>query len=305
MIPKQFIFISRLLIVLTVFIFFTGCAFNTYFNQSVPSQDITLISSTDYPVSVPVNSSVSAQKISETEAKNIVLAFIGRNDSSLKFSGDRNRTTITDILTFSSDSGEFQVNSATSQIQHVHFSNTANPLVRNVDLEKAEIIAESYARERNPDFWIISDLMGVKKTFGGLNPTYHYYFIWREQLYFPNNHSPNHYTITGDNNIAVAVTESGSILDYSERIVPSDPTLSLNPELTEDQAWIFAKSAFEAEERMPVFGPPDKQGLWIIQDQDNMQHLTWKFEVSGAQGHQSTVFIDAHNGSIVRYLGCM
>ncbi|MDO9326672.1 MAG: hypothetical protein Q7T80_17110 [Methanoregula sp.] len=254
---------------------------------------------------MPVNSSVSALKISEAEAKNIVLAFIGRNDSSLKFSGDRNCTTITDILTFSSDSGEFQVNSATSQLQQVHFYNTANPLVRNVDLEKAEIIAESYAREQNPDFWTISDLKGVKKTLARLNPTYHYYFIWREQLYFPDNHSPNHYTITGDNSIAVAVTESGSILDYYDRIVPSDPMLSLNPELTEDQAWIFAESAFEAEESMPVLGPPDKQGLWIIQDKDNTQHLTWRFEAGGAQGHHGMVFIDAHNGSLVRYSGYM
>ncbi len=256
----------------------------------------------------PVLSTSSAQPIQSLDssdltidqAKKIVLTFLGSNESSLKFNRTLPDSSFGDIYEFTSDGGEFQVNSVSHQIQNVHFNNPASPSIKKVDREKAYLIASSYAREKYPQLWEIADNNGIKSNL--FSSTQGYNIIWRNEIYYPDKTVPVHYNITGLNHVSVIVTISGSILSCEGAFTDIDPALDLEPNITENKAWDIAQEVYR-KNGVNELKKITKNGLWVVTPQKNDQHLVWYFEAYGSANRGGIVWVDAHDGQTFEWVG--
>lgn len=274
-----------------IFLVIAGCLHGN-------SEQLTLQPATNEPTV----QSMKNPNLTQDEAKIMILSQFGSNKTSLIYNRTLTDTNSATLYEFISDSGIFQVNSVTHEIQNIHFADPASPSMVNIDLEKAYAIANSYAREKNPGFWVITDQRGVLNTYKDLNPTYGYDFVWREALYYPNNTIPGYYQITGLNSTNVCITGSGSLSLYRERLIPLNMSLNLQPDLTEDHAWDLAQGIYVMR-GVSDMRPVTKRGLWITIPKDNEQHLVWYFEAYGKANRGGIAWVDAHDGQIFEWVG--
>jgi hypothetical protein len=180
-----------------------------------------------------------------------------------------------------------------------------------IDLEQGRAIAEAVARSNNPD--LFQDSSTHKLTFGsdindrgdgGREFNYH----WAEYLNYPDKFTEPHLVIRGLNDTHIVLSPyTGEILSQWGWSAPLDPTLSLNPTVTNDQALEIAK-VFAATQFFTIPGrtpePKDwtTEGLLVMypyaKSEAKTQHLAWGFEVR----HHSAgglVYVDAYDGSIL------
>jgi hypothetical protein len=192
---------------------------------------------------------------------------------------------------------------------HRQWSETLPPEI--IDLEQGRAIAEAVARSNNPD--LFQDSSTHKLTFGsdindrgdgGREFNYH----WAEYLNYPDKFTEPHLVIRGLNDTHIVLSPyTGEILSQWGWSAPLDPTLSLNPTVTNDQALEIAK-VFAATQFFTIPGrtpePKDwtTEGLLVMypyaKSEAKTQHLAWGFEVR----HHSAgglVYVDAHDGSIL------
>ena len=210
-----------------------------------------------------------------------------------------------DIYEFSSDTGKFYVNSVTGRVQNAQFISPTPPSIKEIDLNQAYFFAEAYAKQKYPTLWETSDQRGINNTVKKLTnhgDDSNYDFAWSDEYYTADSNS-NHYVITGPNNAHVTLLLTGAVQAYDERVVSLDPSLDLTPSLPESRAWEIAANYFGSQGVKDIIKSADaNQGLHIVTDKKNLQHLTWQFTASNRGGYGGQINVDAHDGAIVTYL---
>jgi hypothetical protein len=224
------------------------------------------------------------------------------------------------LFQFDSDNATYWVSSNTGRVQsavvHESGSKTKKQIV---NLEQGYSIAESFAREKYPEFWNISKIRGTKiisKRVLDRGIDQQLQYEWGEVYYSPDQSSIPHDNISGQNSVFVVVSPyTGNVIqyseDYSSSVVCGVPPVALTPALTEVQAKIKAEEQFQTFERKGTDQIRfTSLGLKILNDKNNIPHLTWDFERIHLRKIGNTeqqviseervfVSVDAHNGNII------
>lgn len=177
-------------------------------------------------------------------------------------------------------------------------------------LNQGYSIAELFAKENYPELFMDTYKHGiVPSRYASDHGEYRdFTYYWQEEIYYPDKHAPSYETIRGLNSISVVISPyTGEIINSYKREMPLDPDLTLVPTISEENATVIAKSVFASKgitNILPSEWVP--WGLHIMTDQNKTQHLTWAFDVTHRTGKPQyltggTLYIDAHNGTIVGY----
>jgi len=208
---------------------------------------------------------------------------------------------------FDTNTATYSIERNTGQIQFMTNSmNVPSPPEANaITRDQGYSLAETYAREKAPEIW--NNPSGVEmiiKSTNGTDLNNEWSYSWN-QYYVPSpNPSNQSLEIQGINMVRVTLDpHDGSISSYSKWYLPLDSQLNLTPDLTEEQAWGYAKKFYESN-GIEVTDNVNKTvyGLSITPDENNNQHLTWKFYVKTTVNgfdEGGLVGIDAHDGSVV------
>ncbi len=214
-----------------------------------------------------------------------------------------------DLYQVKTDDSTYWVNANNGRVQSMTVSrNGSETTTRIIDLDEGSRIAESYAKEKYPELWNVSDGKGIKqivKRTNDLESGQTFEYSWQEIFYPPGLNSSENTVIPGPNLVTITVNPyTGEVIQYHEWYVPNDATLNLTPSLTEDDAMRYAESYFQVAGFENI--NPDNissPGLNIAVDENNQQHLTWSFELDQKDASNldksGFVGIDAHNGEVV------
>ncbi len=178
------------------------------------------------------------------------------------------------------------------------------PTTERIGLESAYTIAQSYAMQNYPDLWRTSNQVGVINTFNeeiNHGDYYDYNFVWRDTLYYPNVNATEYSTITGPSSVRIVLNATGGVEEYSQRKIPLDPTLSLKPILTKEQALTAAREVYHAK-KIQELKNITQNGLWVVTPHNDEQHLVWYFEAYGRANRGGIVWVDAHDGQIFEWV---
>ena len=289
MIPKH-IFVSLLLIMIVgLSILSVGCT--AELNNSTPSEDT----------------------VSVDQAKDLVRNYTGSPSLELTLN-----STQKDSYLLESDNYMYYINRTSGSVYPLDPSNyqwlvETRPEI--IDLEQGHAIAEAYAGVNDPDLFqeystkefvfssYINDFNGGGRRFD---------YNWDEYLYYPDKFTEPHVVIDGLNWTSITLSPyTGEIGSHFSGRWPLDPTLSLTPTLTEEQALKIAK-AFATEK---VFAAPrlewTKGKLTIYRVYGtNTHHLAWHFDVyylveseacPNTYAIGGMVYVDAHAGTILGF----
>ena len=298
MIPKH-IFVSLLLIMIVGLSFFSvGCI--TELNNSTPSEDM----------------------ISVNQAKDLVRNYTGSPYLALTLN-----STHTDSYLLESEDYMYYVNRTSGSVYLLNpstpwrrvppGSETIKPLQPEIiDFEQGRSIAEAYTRVNNPDLFQESskkELVFRSEITDNGNWGRGFEYVWEEYLYYPDKFTEPHLVIAGPNITYITVNPyTGEISFHFSSSVPPDPTLSLNPTLTEEQALelakIFAAKQFYFTERGITPDPSEwtSEGLRVFPEHDKTQHLAWCFDVMHRMAPDSYLIgggvnVDAHTGDVISF----
>jgi uncharacterized protein YneR len=237
----------------------------------------------------------------------------------IRYSGTTHET-YADLYAFDTNHSSYWVNSVNDRVQAgIWFEMGSKDLKEIIDLDQGYSIAESFTREKYPEFWNTSDTRGTKivtknKLDRGGDRQLQY--EWWEIYYTSNKNTTLYSEIPGLNSVSVTVNPyTGHVIGYSETYTPSVSTgiipVDLTPALTNEQAEKIAIVHFQ------TLGVPDTQltgpgslGLRISTDQHNIAHLVWNFEMTRTQKigpkdqefevkEYALVSVDAHEGTII------
>ena len=252
-----------------------------------------------------VNESDENQIQQLAQARSAIRTFTGISDLDLKYTGT-NHASYADIYDFTSEHGEFSVNSVTGRVQSARFSDSGVPSKDPIDLEHAYTIAEVYAKQKYPALLNKPDQNGVKNTHSELvdhGDYSEYMFEWRDKYPSSNTTNSSQYSITGLNSVSITMKSDGEIVSYFEQVDPIDPNLSLNPDLTEEQAWKIAETYYASRVTPHVVQTAEgSYGLSVFRAEDKKQHLVWRFNASNERGRGGKIWVDAHDGKIILYM---
>ena len=197
----------------------------------------------------------------------------------------------------------FSVNSVTGRVQSARFSDSGAPSKEAIDIEHAFTIAEAYAKQKYPELLNKPDQNGVKNTISELidhGDYSEYLFEWWDKYASSNTTNSSQYIITGLNSVSITMKPDGEIIWYYEQVDPIDPNLSLNPDLTEEQAWKIAETYYASRVNPPVVKTAEgSYGLSVFRAEDKKQHLVWRFNASNERGRGGKILVDAHDGTIL------
>ncbi len=173
-----------------------------------------------------------------------------------------------------------------------------------VDFDQGYQIAESFAREKYPEFWTESETRGVRSVVSQSEPDGELRYCWFEIYFSPDKNTPGHLEIYGPNDFEITVSAyTGQVISYSEHYTPSVVTgiapVKLTPAITRDQAERIAEghtSKLKARTGTTV--------LVVTPANDGIPHLKWLVGLTDKE-HESPsytdklVAIDAHTGAIL------
>ncbi|MFA4859393.1 PKD domain-containing protein [Methanoregula sp.] len=210
--------------------------------------------------------------------------------------------------TFTADNVTYNVNRNTGRIQS-QYTNVIEPSTGNniISINQGLLIADSYAKEKCPEFWenetnkVIKKISQIAKDSG-------FVYSWRQYFVLPNESLTDSKEIAGFNQIDVTLdAHDGKVKSYHEWYIPRDANLNLNPDQSEEQAWEKVKKYLE-DTGIRAIGVTQRKnlGLVIAIDDNNIQHLAWQFEIKqdmmNPNFYGGQIIVDAHNGQIVRYI---
>jgi hypothetical protein len=304
--PQKQIFL--MLLICIVFVFISGCIGD---HQDIDKKQIiaTTVSSSALPAvsatTIPVRENNPGNTFLQQSEKT-VRKFANISDRNLTFDGITNVSN-TDFYVFKSGNSSFWVNNVTGRVQSASWGEAGSKNQKEIiGLDEGLTIAESYAKEKYPELWNISDKKGVRLQVkrindDGLDRTLEY--SWQEILYNPDKNTTQS-EIPGMNTVFIGISPfTGHITHYHEFYKQVDALPELTSNLTEEQARTYAVLYFESTGMSEVRqNELVSSGLHVVVDNDHNQRLTWGFaltrkihgiDIGGEVG------IDAHNGSIV------
>ncbi|MFA4859392.1 hypothetical protein [Methanoregula sp.] len=290
------IFLFLLIIVITMI---SGCIVN---NEHLDYQQKTTFST----ISTTLNQTSGTTPFT-IQAENIIRNFTRSPEINLTFTGIRNYS-YADLYEFESGNYSFKVNNVTRRVQSMSSYDTGLKIKNEtININSGLMIAESYAKEKCPEFWE-NETNKVIKTISQIAKDSGFVYSWRQYFVLPNESSTDSKEIAGFNQIDVTLdARDGKVKSYHEWYIPRDANLNLNPDQSEEQAWEKVKKYFEGMGIRAIGVTQRKNlGLVIAIDDNNTQHLAWQFEIkqdtSNPNFYGGQIIVDAHNGQIVRYI---
>jgi hypothetical protein len=224
-----------------------------------------------------------------------------------------------DLDEYDSDNSFYRVNTINNRVQSAFWFETDVKERKDIfDLDQGYTIAESFAREKYPEFWKTSDTRNTKvitknKLENGKNSELQY--VWWEIYYAPDENITHYSEIPGLNSVSVTVSPySGHIIGYSEIYTPSVVSgispVNLTPALTDGEAQMIAETEFRTM-GADTNNEPELLSLRLTNDLSNDPHLTWNFAITRTQKigskddeseyiERAIVSVDAHDGIIAR-----
>lgn len=188
---------------------------------------------------------------------------------------------------------------------------TAQPEV--IDYEQGRVMAENAARDYNPASFQNS---ATRETIFGSDIVERsendreFNYNWEEHFYYPDKFTEPHLDIRGWNNTRITIySRTGEMGRWGSSIGFLDPTLSLTPRLTEDQAREIAKTFAAKQFRFTELGITPDASDWktdglAVYGLDGAQSLYWDFEVEHRKSPDSYLMgggirIDANTGEFL------
>jgi len=263
--------------------------------------------STEPGTGLQISELLNLVSISSDQAPDVIRKFIGNSSTQFNYKQTTHQS-YADIYEFSSDQGSFHVNSVTGRVQVASFYNPPTASTKEVTLDDAFTIAETYAKDKYPQLWESGNNKSVKnnvreKTDHGND--FDYNFGWQDEYTINDPTRSEPYVVAGPDSVGITVLPNGAIQSYAEWVVPLDPSLNLTPDISESLAWKKATEYFDSQGVKGIIQSSDtNSGLAVITDKNNVQHLTWHFKASNDKGYGGEIAIDAHDGTVVMYLPC-
>ena len=179
----------------------------------------------------------------------------------------------------------------------------ANGSYVNADEKTYENIARVYSTAMLPELWNLSDKKGIKPL---LKEKLCY--SWEDTYYYPDKNTPDYIEISGLNFAYINLSgDVGFLESYWISDSPLNPSLNLQPTISEDQAWEIANAYYAVQGARNIL-PNERSsyGLRIVHgiNQTSCQNdcLSWNFVVKQKPTLRGgMIFIDAHNGQILYY----
>ena len=278
-------------------------------NQTRPQYTV----ATQIPITImtPYEEKINDNQISES-AKEIIREF--SKNPSLDLKSDKiSHQPHADLYRFdATDHSFYTVNNVTGRVQSANWYEVGSKSQKEIiDLNQGYTVAESYAREKFPEFWNISDTRGIKvmrkeAQDRGMDRQFNY--EWWEIFYTPDKNELFRTEIPGLNSVSATLSPyTGHVISYHELynplVISGSPPVNLTPELTGDQAKAISEKKF-TEMGVP---PYSQENIGIIRlrvsnDEQNIPHLVWNFGKDWTEGSSrnfAIVSVDAHDGTIV------
>ena len=223
---------------------------------------------------------------------------------------------------FVTDDAYYYVNFVTWRVQRAgHYSwhwLTPEPGTKEISLDEAYGIAEKFAKKQYPQLWEATDQNDVKlwrkfkedHSLDSEKPCYEYLISFKDEYYNKDKNISEYNIIAGLKIIDLSVAPDGKIYNYYEHLTPRDESVSLKPDLTEEQAWEITEKYISSEEgTKSLYLVPNQRvhrtnndeeahGL-LIEEVNNKQYLAWIFLLEDDMNATGYVEIDAHDGHIV------
>ena len=262
----------------------------------------------------PIN--LKAADLTLDQAQDIIREFTGNPNLKVKYENRDDNINQT-VYGFTSDDETFFINSVTHRVEDSDRFASWDLLdptpERNITLDGAYVIAENLAKKQYPQLWNTTDETGMKvgtkyrDTFG--DGRYKYIISFEDEYYYPDKNAPGYITIGGLNSITIEVAPGSEIYSYLENLTIRDESVSLKPDLTEEQAWDIAKAYLLSENHTQMMDD-DKTSFGLMLTPfsnprgplDEKQTLTWNFDTKNEQHQGAYISIDAHDGHVVNYL---
>jgi hypothetical protein len=310
------VIVSKVVIVIFLSsVFFTGCITDLKENMTPQQTTAPLISptspsiyqSSQFFTPIP-NQGKNNKTAFITQSEDVIRKFTGTPEMNLTYMGIMNES-YADLYRFSSVNSSFWVNNVTGRVQSMVIYEVGSKTQREIiDLDQGSAIAETYAREKYPELWNITDVKGIIQTIKNVNDRGSdriFEYSWQDILYTPDKNIDPHTEISGMNSVTVIVNpNTGHITSYHEWYSQSEPLPNLTPTLTEEQAWIYAELYFK-DTGITDIQPTEiaSKKMTIATDDKGKPCLTWNFDVMRRNklgfSEGGVVGIDAHDGHIV------
>jgi hypothetical protein len=294
-----------------LFVFISGCMGDHPAVHENLTNTMAALSSSPSPavstVITPVQGKIP-ENIFFAQSEEIIRKFTEISDQNLTFEGIMNGS-YADLYEFKSGNSSFWVNNVTGRVQSAVWYEAGSKTQKEIlDLEEGSRIAESYAKEKYPELWKISDKKGLKQTVKGINDrgldrTLEY--SWQEILYNPDKNTTSQSEIPGPNHVSVTISPyTEHVIRYDEWYRPSESFPNLTSTLTEEQARMYAASYFQSAGLTDIQQSEIKSyGLHVGFDQVNNQRLIWDFALTRNNklgfDEGGGVGIDAYDGQVV------
>lgn len=319
---KAVFFIAGLLLTL---VFLAGCiSTSTQFEVQKPapseSPEFTHITTQTYVTrTTPDDEKISEKQVTEI-VKEKILEFSKNTSLNLTFD-EINHQPYADLYRFDADHSFFIVNNKTGRVQSANWNEAGSKSQKEIiDLDQGYAIAESFTREKYPEFWNISDTRGIKvmrKEALDRGGDRQFHYEWWEIFYMPDKNIPTHSEIPGLNTVYATISPyTGHVISYHESyttsVISGSSPVDLIPKLTEDEAKKIAEVEFRTmgENDNPLTGP-EPLFIRISPDKNNTPHLVWNFKMTRTEKMgplydpfeykmYAYVSVDAHDGTIVQ-----
>jgi hypothetical protein len=299
--------------ILMALVFLTACVMDnlpaSVQNQTPPKYIVT----THIPTTITTlyDEKINDNQISES-AKELIREFSKNSSLDLK-SGKISHQPYADLYRFdATDHSFYTVNNVTGRVQSANWYEVGSKSQKEIiDLDQGYTLAESYTREKFPEFWNISDTRGIKvmrkeALDRGMDRQFNY--EWWEIFYTPDKNELFRTEIPGLNSVSATLSPyTGHVISYYESynplVISGSPPVNLTPELTEDQAKAISEKEF-TEMGVPPFSQENTGiiRLRISNREQNIPHLVWNFGKDWTEGSSrnfAIVSVDAHDGTIV------
>ena len=225
-----------------------------------------------------------------------------------------------DIDEYNSNHSFYRVNNVNNRVQSAYwFEEGSKKQKETIDLNNGYVVAETFSREKYPEFWKISDIRDTKvmtKNLLASGKNSELQYEWWEIYYAPKKNTTHFSEIPGLNSVSVTVSPfTGQVIGYSEIYTPSVvsgiPPVNLTPTLSEEEAMKIAEEQFRIMGAHTLQTTPELLRLRLSTDSSNTPHLTWIFGMTRSQKigskddefesiEHGLVSIDAHDGTIIR-----
>lgn len=248
---------------------------------------------------------LEATDITLDQAQDIIRAFTGNPHLKVTYGEEPSKyvSIVDNIETY------YTLNNTTHRVEYAQIFSwdmlTPKP-GKNVSLDESYEIAEKFAQRQYPQLWNTTDKTGIRverkerRPQDLVNLSYSDSIGWVEEYYYPDKNTPGHITIGGSKSIYISIAPGGEIYTYDENLTPRDESVSLKPDLTEEQAWDIAKKYLLLTDNIKMTDDDKTSyGLWV-----ERSHLEWYFVAKNKEepfSRGGRITIDAHSGQVILY----